>query len=139
MKSLKELYNLSYDESGFDSGLIRWYNKVIDKDVDALDATDVSRMIRQNILLDIAIKRTIELFFCDPYDGEYQDGDLLSLFLTLDLSRIKNNQLKEMKLFLQNLKNEYMKFNWENDEKKDQYAKELHDLETKISKLTQAK
>jgi len=34
MKSLKELYNLSYDESGFESGLIQWYNNVIDKNVD---------------------------------------------------------------------------------------------------------
>ena len=45
MKSLKELYNLSYDESGFESGLIRWYNKVINKSVDELKITDVAKMI----------------------------------------------------------------------------------------------
>ena len=129
MKSLKELYNLSYDESGFESGLIRWYNKVINKSVDELKITDVAKMIRQNILLDIAIKQAIELFFLAPYNGEYQNGDILSLLVTLDLSQIDNDKLKKLKIFIQELKNKYAYFDWENEKSKDKYAEELDVLE----------
>jgi len=58
-------------------------------------------MIRQKFLLDIAIKKTIELFLCDPYNGEYQDGGLLSLLITLDISQINNDKLKELKKSIQ--------------------------------------
>jgi len=135
MKSLKELYNLSYDESEFESGLIRWYNNVINKSIDELEITDVFKMVRQNILLDVAIKKAVELFFLTPYGGEYQDGGLLSLLITLDISQISNDKLKEMKKFIQKLKKDYINFDWENKEFEGQYAKELHELETKISKL----
>ena len=136
MKSLRELYGLTYDESGFGSGLIRWYNKLIDKSVDELEIADVSKMIRQNILLDIATQKAINIFLYRPYDGEYQDGDLLSLLLTLDISQIDNEQLNELNVFLQELKSNYRNYDWESNQMRDQYAKELNDFEAKISKQT---
>ena len=135
MKSLRELYNLSYDKSGLNSGLIQWYNNMIDKSIDELKVADISKMIRQDILLDIAIKKAIELFFCDPYDGEYQDGELLSLLLTLNMSRISEDKLKELNFFLQSLKTEYINFDWDNKKIEEQYAKDLDKLEVKITKF----
>ena len=62
MKTLKEIYDLAYDSSVFRSSLIEWYDQLIDKAYTELDVIDVSKMIRQDILKDIAIKKAIELF-----------------------------------------------------------------------------
>ena len=133
MKTLRELYNLPYDETGFRSGLIQWYNAVIDKNVDELDVADISRMIRQNILTDIAINKAIELFLCNPYDGEYKDGALLSLLLTIDTSQINKSKLNELNKLLQLLNNEHKEYDWENNEAKEQYSQNLSAFETKIA------
>ena len=135
MKSLRELYNLSVDESGFNSGLVQWYNNVINKSVDELTIADISKMIRQNILADIAVKRAIEIFFLEPYDGEYQDGGLLSFLLTLDMTQIGKGKLNELNAFLRNVKADYTNFDWESKKAEEQYRKEIEEMETKISKL----
>ena len=94
MKPLKEIYDLTYDSSGFNSGLINWYNKLIDKTYDQLTVTDVSRMIRQDVLKTVAIKRAIELFLNNPYEGEYSDGELLNVLTSLNTNLI-NSIIKE--------------------------------------------
>ena len=84
MKSMKEIYNLSYDTSNFNSGLVNWYNQMIDKTDEELDSTDVSKMIRQNILKEVAVKKIIELSVKGPYDGEFSDGGLLKIIVSLN-------------------------------------------------------
>ncbi|NEY83225.1 hypothetical protein G4D64_17615, partial [Bacillus sp. 3H-10] len=66
MKTLKELYNLSYDESNFGSGLIKWYNFLLDKKIGELTVTDISKMIRQDILKNLALEKSIDLFILNP-------------------------------------------------------------------------
>ena len=135
MKNLRELYNLSYDESGFGSGLIQWYNALINKCINELEVADVARMVRQNILPDVAIKRAVELFLYNPYDGEHQDGELLSLLLIFDISVINTEMLSQLKNLLQKLKINYKEFDWQSKNAEEQYIKELSELESKISKL----
>ncbi len=82
--SLRTLYNLEYSTSPLQSSLIVWYNKLIDKTVDELDATDVSKMFRQKILLEIAMDKALDLFIENPFAGEMLDGDLIGLIVSFD-------------------------------------------------------
>ncbi len=48
--SLRNAYRLDYDRSGFTSGLINWYNVLVDKTTNELNVIDVTKMLRQDIL-----------------------------------------------------------------------------------------
>jgi len=97
MSSLRKIHNLSYDTSGFNSGLVNWYNQLIDKSHDGLSIADVCKMIRQDILKDIAVQKAIDLFLNDPYDGEYDDGGLLNVLASLDMENSSTAILAKLK------------------------------------------
>ena len=132
MKSLKSLYDLSYDTSGFNSGIINWYNRLIDKTYDDLSVEDVCRMIRQDILRDIAIQKAIDLFLHDPYDGEYSDGDLLSVLVSLDIKLMNTTIREKLKSVLNVIEHEYVDFDWFDDESKVQYARNIERMYSQL-------
>ena len=125
MKTLKEMYNLSYDSSGFNSGLIDWYNQMIDKTYGDLTVADVCKMIRQNILKDIAIKKAIEFFLNDPYDGEYSDGGLLEALTSLDIYSLNVLNVDQLKTTLNHVRHDYVNFEWSDEEIKNQYTENI--------------
>ena len=125
MKLLKEMYNLSYDSSGFNSGLTIWYNRVIDKTYDCLTTADVCKMIRQDILKNIAIRKGIEIFLSNPYDGEHNDGELLDILSSLDICSLGAQYIDKLKIVLNNIKYNYVNFEWLDEETKRQYAKSI--------------
>ncbi|MCL1990094.1 MAG: contact-dependent growth inhibition system immunity protein [Defluviitaleaceae bacterium] len=126
--SLKETYNLSYDLSGFNSGLINWYNRLIDKQYEMLNIEDVAKMIRQDVLKEVAIKRAIDLFFVDPYDGEYEDGGLLNLLVSLEFNKIDESILQKLNHQLEVLQTAYLEFEWEEEELKEKYRKNMDEM-----------
>jgi hypothetical protein len=132
--SLKEIYNLSYDLSGFNSGLINWYNKLIDKQYAMLSIEDVARMIRQDILKEVAIKKAIDLFFDDPYNGEYEDGELLKLLASLELNKVDESVIEKLKHQLKTLQTSYVEFDWEEEELRKEYKKNIDLMLHKIDK-----
>ena len=113
--SLKNLYGLNYDNSNYQSTLVNWYNKLIDKSIDKLSVADVSRMIRQDIMKDVAIDRAIELFLIEPFDGEMQDGDLLALLVSCGASVVKNSRVQALVALIVKLENEFADFEWANE------------------------
>ena len=135
MKSLKEQYNLPYDSSGFNSGLINWYNKVIDKTYEDLTSADVCKMIRQNIVKNVAIKKAIELFLNDPYDGEHSDGGLLAVLTSLDTKSFDVPYINELKFVLEDVKQGYIDFDWSDEEAKMQYAKNIDKMLKSIDSM----
>ena len=118
INSLKNLYGLDYDKSNYQSTLIDWYNRLIDKSADELSVADVSRMVRQNVLRDVAIDRAIELFLVEPFDGEMQDGDLLALLVSCNAEIIKSKRMEPLIAMLLKLENEISNFDWANDNSK---------------------
>jgi len=135
MKPLKEIYNLSNDLSGLDYGLIHWYNELIDKSYDNLTTADACKMIRQNVLKNIAIKKVIELFLKDPYDGEFFDGGLLDVLNSLDISSLGMLYIEKIKTVLRVIQQEYIDFDWFDDEAKNKYAKNIDLMITKIESM----
>jgi hypothetical protein len=133
--TIKAIYNLEYDKSNFNSGLINWYNNVIDKTINQLNVMDVSKMLRQNILWEVAINRAIELFIHDPFDGEMTDGDLLNLLLSIEKNYIKQNKhIEHLATLTNELSFTYMNFDWENESSKNLFKVNLDNLREIINK-----
>lgn len=134
LNSLRNLYRLEYDHSGFKSSLIDWYNSVIDKSVDELSVLDVSKMVRQNILREVAIDRAIELFFIDPFDGEIKNGDLLALLVSCSAEVVNNKKAETLASRMANLENEISGFDWVDEDEKMQFIQNKISLETILRK-----
>ena len=70
MKTLGELYGLEKDVNPvLVTSLVEWYNRLVDKTVDELDIYDVTRMVRQNTLIEVAVFRAVDLFCSDHFSG----------------------------------------------------------------------
>jgi len=138
MKSLKEIYNLPYDTSGFNSGLINWYNQVIDKSYDDLNVRDVCTIIRQSFLKDmkdIAIQKAIDFFLKDPYDGEFNDGDLLRVLVSLDIESIDKSNRDKLITLLKDTHQNYIKFDWFSEKIKIEYADNIDKMIKKLESI----
>ena len=120
--TLKEMYNLQYDTSGHNYGLIIWYNELLDKTYDDLIALDVYRMFTQDVIKNLAISKAIEMLLINPYDGYFYDGEFLALLVSSASSIKKETNLSELKRTLQHVKQEYETFEWLDEESKRQYA-----------------
>lgn len=84
-KTLKELYQLEYDVSEEELyPLQEWYNELIDKTVGELTIFDVLRMLRQGVLLELAVLKTIEFLLKDVFAGDAYDGQALETLLRMD-------------------------------------------------------
>ncbi|MBE7720105.1 MAG: hypothetical protein E7243_11380 [Lacrimispora celerecrescens] len=118
-KTIRVIYKLDYDKSNLNSGLVNWYNHLLDKKVDELDVVDVSKMIRQDILKEVAIDRAIDLFLSNPFDGEMQDGDLLTLLISINSNLIKNRKkCEDLSNAITELESSYLNFDWPDNQSK---------------------
>ena len=128
MNSLRSIYGLSYDNSNFNSGLVNWYNRMIDKSLDELDVVDISKMLRQNILKEVALEKAVDLFIADPYSGEFDDGGLLDIIVSQNHIIDDKNKAKELKELLSKLELEYLDFDWSSENLKNQYCMNVKKL-----------
>ena len=133
-KSLKDLFGLKYEDSNIQTGLIRWYNRVIDKSIEDLNVVDVAKMIRQDVLRDIAIDKAIKLFLIDPFDGEMEDGDLLALLVSCGPMVAKNEKAKKLRSRLLDLENEYEQFDWVDENSKALFGENIAALKGILNK-----
>ena len=119
INSIRNLYGFDYYESAsFNSSLTDWYNRVIDKSIDELDAMDVAKITRQSVLKDIkdvAVDRAIELFLANPFDGELQDGDLLNVLVSCSAEVVKNKRVDQLTTVIFELENEISQYEWPNE------------------------
>jgi len=128
-RTIKQIYKLEYDDSGFDSGLIRWYNRMLDKTMIELDEIDVSKMIRQKILKDVAIERAIELFEKNPMTGEMYEGDILKLLSSLiENGELTTEQLSRIVAVENYLKNESIDHEWGDYEAQKKFMENLREI-----------
>ena len=125
-RTIKQIYNLEYDDSEFNSGLIKWYNRLLDKTIIELDEIDVSKMIRQKILKDLAIGRAIEIFEENPVVGEMYEGDVLELLnLLIENGEVTTEQLLKIVTIVNCLKNKPLDYEWGDNEAKNLFMKNL--------------
>lgn len=124
-RTIQEIYGIPKDNSDFNSSLVKWYNKMINKKYLELDVVDVSKMIRQGILKNVAFQRAIELFITNPYDGEMYDGDLLNTIANYDEFVIRHEQKLKLLEVIEMIKNDFNNFEWNDDKTKKQFIENL--------------
>ena len=76
-KTLREISGEQFIAKKDASPLEQWYGELLGKTLDEISLADVSRMLRQNVLPEIAIPKAINILSKDPFDGEFYDGELL--------------------------------------------------------------
>lgn len=98
-ETIKQIYHLQDDSSAFRSGLLNWYNALLDKTPDELDENDIAKMLRQDILPALAVRKAIEMMKINLMVGYLYDGELLlalsnllgsDYFSPLQLLQLKN-------------------------------------------------
>lgn len=124
--TIKNVYSLDYSGLRVNSGLINWYNRLLGKTVDELDEIDVSKMIRQGILVDLAIDSALNILKNNPYAGEMYDGDILNSLSTLVKNqRINVNQLKKLKHIVCMFSWQVSEFEWGELSKRELFIKNI--------------
>ncbi|WP_152392611.1 contact-dependent growth inhibition system immunity protein [Paenibacillus guangzhouensis] len=124
-KTIKEIYclNQSIQEAEQEYALDNWYNRLICKSVDEIDIEDTSRMLSQNIFVELGIKRALEILSADPLAGEMYEGQLLGLLYSIDLNEFED--LSQLKLLLQQINNILPDLEWPDEEDKKEYSELL--------------
>lgn len=85
-KAIKELYDIKELPNKEDS-LVKWHNEIIEKHLSDLTDADVARMLRQDVLLEVAVPKAFSILKKNPFAGELYTGELLASLLEQDLSK----------------------------------------------------
>ncbi len=109
--TLKKVYNLEYDPSEYP--LPKWYNELIDKTYLEINVLDTSRMLTQEILVNVAIDKAIDLLHANPFEGYFAEGQILELLSKQDIEELKQsskyNLIKEIIL---KAEREFFDYEW---------------------------
>lgn len=129
-KKIKELYFLNQNETESECTLDIWYNKLINKTVDEIEVVDVTRMLSQNVLINLGIKKAMDILFDDPLAGEMYEGQLLELLYSIDLNKFED--LSQLKLLLQKISSILPSLDWFDEEEQKEYCDLLVNFLKKI-------
>lgn len=127
---IKEIYNLK-ELSNAEDTLVLWYNKLLNKNVEEITVFDIGRMIRQKVLVELALEKAINVLIENPFAGE-SNGDVLEHVLLLDetmLSSYKN----EIKKIIKKAEVNANSVAWWYPEEKDEYRELLGKLKKIIN------
>ena len=109
-----------------------WYDKLINKFYSDLTLFDVTRMLMQNVYIDLAIEKAKDFLTENPLCGEYYDGHLLEIISHLDISYLEKDRNFYKNLILKVCK-EIEEFDGNSAEEKQKFTELLNKFKTKIS------
>lgn len=120
-KKIGEIYGLyeNLEEDNQKYALDNWYGQLIHRTVDEIGLEDITRMISQNILIELGIEKAIEMLFNDPIAGEMYEGQLLELLYSTEIKSHKS--LLQLKVLLKHISNEVSKLELSDEDKSDYY------------------
>lgn len=132
-QTIKEIYSLNQNNQNAEPeyALDKWYARLINKTADEIDLEDVSRMLTQNVFIDLGIKKAMEILSEDPIAGVFYDGQLLELLSAVDLDEFKD--LSQLKLLLQEINNNLSNFDWSSEEDQIEYNELLTNFLNRIN------
>ncbi|MGG4095922.1 contact-dependent growth inhibition system immunity protein [Paenibacillus lautus] len=132
-QTIKEIYSLNQNNQNAEPeyALDKWYDRLINKTVDEIDLEDVSRMLSQNVFIDLGIKRAIEILSEDPIAGVFYDGQLLELLSAVDLDDFKD--LSQLKHLLQKINSNISHLDWSSEEDQTEYSELLTNFMSRIN------
>ncbi|ACX63383.1 contact-dependent growth inhibition system immunity protein [Paenibacillus sp. FSL H8-0457] len=132
-QTIKEIYSLNQNNQNAEPeyALDTWYARLINKTADEIDLEDVSRMLTQNVFIDLGIKKAMEILSEDPIAGVFYDGQLLELLSAVDLDDFKD--LSQLKLLLQKINNNLSNLDWSSEEDQIEFNELLTNFLNKIN------
>ncbi|MCM1500922.1 MAG: contact-dependent growth inhibition system immunity protein [Clostridium sp.] len=116
--TIYELKGIKLKDIKQDSPLDKWFYEMVQKKINMLTIGDISRMLRQEVYLDIAVPLAEERLLDDPLCGEMYEGEVIVL-----LTRVLiNHPSAKENVF-------YMTF-----EKRIKYMNETHEWDSNYEK-----
>jgi hypothetical protein len=113
LNTIKEIFGLEYETENLQYGLPEWYNKLLDKSLEELTNSDLGRMIRQDILKEVAIDKLIERFMIDPFEGEKCPYDFLKKLIDNFEDVAKNKRVNELVARVHEVLNNIDSYEWD--------------------------
>ena len=111
--------------------LQKWYNQLIEKTTDEVTVSDLLKMLRQKLFVELAIKVAIQLLQKDLFEGEVYEGELLE-----KLSEVEGTLLKsfadELRVIVNNASAEEVTHEWSYDGEEDEFREIVDRITNKI-------
>lgn len=131
-KKIYMIKNIDIQELELNSPLDKWFISLVNKQIEELSVLDLSRMLRQEIFLNIAMPVTFERLLENPFEGEMYEGQLLELYIRcLSKYPIYEERKKYIHLCTIASKNIDL-YDWADEYSKQEYKKILNKLEMLI-------
>ena len=120
---IKDIYSCKLEQNSDSNKVYNleiWYNKLLEKTYSELTVADVLRMIRQEVFVEIALKKAIDILKNNPLVGEMYEGELLEKVLKEEIETITKKYNEDIKMILKKAKEKAENYEWiTNDEKND--------------------
>lgn len=108
---ISNMLNVDCQKTDKECGFDKWYIELLSKRIKELDENDVYRMLRQEILIEVAVYKAIEIIKHNPLAGEMYDGQFLELLYSMDTSKYKNC-IPQVKDILKEIRENISAFEW---------------------------
>ncbi|MCM1235251.1 MAG: contact-dependent growth inhibition system immunity protein [Ruminococcus flavefaciens] len=121
--TIYELKGIKIKDIKQDSPLDKWFYEMVQKKVNMLTIGDITRMLRQEVYLDIAVPLAEERLLDDPLCGEMYDGEVVDLLTRI---LIKHPSVKKSDFYMRFEKKVmymYETYEWDSDYEKTEYEK----------------
>ncbi|WP_342559064.1 contact-dependent growth inhibition system immunity protein [Metasolibacillus sp. FSL K6-0083] len=129
---IRDIYQLPQGEVQENYALDEWYNTLINKDITELDISDLCRMIKQSIFIELAIDKAIGFLKLNPLEGDVYDGQLLEVLFSVDREKI-TEQKEPLKEVLMDVKEKVEMDDFMSDEDFNEYIDLVEQFLTKIN------
>ncbi|MCM1180984.1 MAG: contact-dependent growth inhibition system immunity protein [Clostridium sp.] len=117
------------------SPLGQWFADLVNKQIEELSLLDISRMLRQEVLLDIAMPLTLERLLKNPFEGEMYEGQLLELYIRC-LRKYPIAGERKTYLYLHGIASRNIDlYDWLDVHSRQEYKKILDELEVLIEAM----
>jgi hypothetical protein len=112
--------------------LPEWHNRVIEKTIEEVDLSDILKMLRQGVFLEIAINKTITLLQANPFIGELYDGELIETLYKQE-ECIYSKYIEDLKKILRKAIRANKRFDWCIEKERTEFDGALRNFYKKIS------
>ncbi|WP_028543622.1 contact-dependent growth inhibition system immunity protein [Paenibacillus taiwanensis] len=121
-KTIKDFYLLNQQKQTVETeyALDNWYNRLIDKTEAEVDLTDVCKMLLQNVFIEIAIKKAMDILDENPIAGDMYDGQVLELLYSVNLTKFED--LCKLRMILKKINIRLSSLEWSNEEDRKEYS-----------------
>ena len=133
--TIKRIYGLEYDlnPEHIKYSLPVWYNQLPDKTIEELTDLDILRMVRQDILKDVALNKIIDRFLEEPDGGEQGIYEFLECLILNSHEDIIKKRKEELISKIKETQDNIELLDWDLEEDKDEYENNLSALLDKIN------